>query len=509
MSYVLAYGTNKILPNYVGTITVSFDQDSGADTNLTAFLINGNGRAIGDHGVVFFNQTRAPNGAMELFELKMDRGHKKYILEFDLSKLTSETIKVVISLSEDSGLNLSIIKNLTILIQINEHIFRLEPRLLMNEKTISFLELITANQQWALRPLWNGLGFGLAELCRQFGIDVEGDSNEVAGVSPADGNGHEFQSGAQALAAGEIDYETISDEIVRREFKKDFVDNIGFGNNLPSYIVDEMQKVIQRVYDDSGPEDKAQLKRPIIAIFDGIRTIYTAVWIYESNYAEPLARKMKQLTFIDEYGDMDTKNWDSETVRFATDRAAILNKFLHERIPVKYSKFAEKLRLTYMLHLNASDPMYYHKEVIINAAEAVAQAVWPYYLHLCDNEQSNFLDDIVDPYEYEECIADEFNALGWECRLTSGSGDQGADVIAEKQGLRLIIQCKLYSSPVGNKAVQEVAAAKAFYKGNRAVVISNNDFTTSAKQLADSLGVKLIHHSQIEKLHFELFGIEY
>ena len=202
------------------------------------------------------------------------------------------------------------------------------------------------------------------------------------------------------------------------------------------------------------------------------------------------------------------KNWDREAIRFATDRALILNKFLHERIPEKYTKFSEKLKLNYMLHLDENDSKCTLKEIINNAAEAVAQAVWPYYLQHCDNEQSKFLDDIVDPYEYEECIADEFNALGWECRVTSGSGDQGADVIAQKQGLRLIIQCKLYSSPIGNKAVQEVAAAKTFYRGNYAAVITNNTFTASAKQLADSLGVKLIHHSQIVQLHSELIGLE-
>lgn len=508
MSYVLAFGTNKILPNHIGTITVSFDHDSGVDTNLTAFLINSNGRSIGDHGVVFFNQTRAPNGAMELFELKMDRGQKKYILEFDLSKLTSETHKIVISLSEDSDLSLSSLKNLTILIQINEHLFRLEPRPLIHEKTISFLELTTVNQQWAIVPLWTGLGFGLAGLCRQFGIDVEGESNEDAGAPSMNDNGREFHDGIHAPAASEFDYETITDEIVRREFKKDFVDSIDLKKSLPAHILADMQEQIYKMYTESAPENTDQLKRPIIAIFDGIRTIYTTFWIYESNYAEPLARKMKQLTYIDEYGDMDTKNWDRETVRFAADRATSLNKYLHERIPAKYSKFAERLRLTYMLHLDASDLMNSHKEMINNAAEAVAQAVWPYYMHLCDQEKSSFLDDIVDPYEYEECIAEEFNELGWECRVTTGSGDQGADVIAVKEGLRLVIQCKLYSTPVGNKAVQEVAAAKTFYNGNCAVVITNNEFTTSAKQLAASLGVKLIHHSQIEDFDMELFDID-
>ena len=38
--------------------------------------------------------------------------------------------------------------------------------------------------------------------------------------------------------------------------------------------------------------------------------------------------------------------------------------------------------------------------------------------------------------------------------MTNATGDLGLDVIAEKQGLRYGIQCKYYSYPVGNIAVQ-------------------------------------------------------
>ena len=46
--------------------------------------------------------------------------------------------------------------------------------------------------------------------------------------------------------------------------------------------------------------------------------------------------------------------------------------------------------------------------------------------------------------------------------VTKGSGDQGIDVLAWKGGTKYGIQCKLYASPVGNKAVQEAYAGKTF-----------------------------------------------
>ena len=75
---------------------------------------------------------------------------------------------------------------------------------------------------------------------------------------------------------------------------------------------------------------------------------------------------------------------------------------------------------------------------------------------------------------------------------TATTGDQGVDLIARKDKSVIAIQCKYYSKPVGNKAVQEVIAGKGFYNCNKAVVISNNLFTKSAKQLADDSNVKLL-----------------
>ncbi len=62
--------------------------------------------------------------------------------------------------------------------------------------------------------------------------------------------------------------------------------------------------------------------------------------------------------------------------------------------------------------------------------------------------------------EYEEHCAEILRTAGWETRSTPKSGDQGVDIIAERDGIRIAIQCKNYKQPVGNKAVQEVLAGK-------------------------------------------------
>jgi restriction system protein len=105
-----------------------------------------------------------------------------------------------------------------------------------------------------------------------------------------------------------------------------------------------------------------------------------------------------------------------------------------------------------------------------------------------------------DPIEFEHWTASVLNMHGWDAQATQGSGDQGSDVVAIYGRHKCIIQCKLYRSPVGNKAVQEVNAAKTFFDGDSAVVVGKSGYTRSAMQLADKNGVRLIDVSELPNL---------
>lgn len=75
--------------------------------------------------------------------------------------------------------------------------------------------------------------------------------------------------------------------------------------------------------------------------------------------------------------------------------------------------------------------------------------------------------------------------------LTKTTGDQGIDIVAYKDGIKYGIQCKCYSSDVGNDAVQEVSAGKVFYGCNLGIVMTNRHFTQGAIQLAKATNVIL------------------
>lgn len=114
-------------------------------------------------------------------------------------------------------------------------------------------------------------------------------------------------------------------------------------------------------------------------------------------------------------------------------------------------------------------------------------------------------ENVQNGYEFEEFCYTLYSKLGYVVEHTQLSNDQGADLIIEKNAERIVVQAKHYSSPVGNKAVQEVVASKAFYNNaTHAIVITNNTFTPSAIKLAEANGVTLITGEDINQYIEEL-----
>jgi HJR/Mrr/RecB family endonuclease len=109
----------------------------------------------------------------------------------------------------------------------------------------------------------------------------------------------------------------------------------------------------------------------------------------------------------------------------------------------------------------------------------------------------------VSGIDFEVLIGKELAEAGFDITGTPKTGDQGADIIATKNKKKYVIQTKRYTGLVGNKAVQEVIAAKSYYKGDVAVAITNSKFTPSARDLAQKSDVILIDGdalTDIEKL---------
>ena len=121
-------------------------------------------------------------------------------------------------------------------------------------------------------------------------------------------------------------------------------------------------------------------------------------------------------------------------------------------------------------------------------------------------EHELILIDTLSGLKFEEYFAKILIKLGYNAQITKASGDDGGDIIATKENIKYVFQCKNYSNAVGNKAVQEVNTAKDIYKCNKAIVITNNYFTKQAQNEALTLNVELWNNTILKQKIAEAYN---
>lgn len=123
------------------------------------------------------------------------------------------------------------------------------------------------------------------------------------------------------------------------------------------------------------------------------------------------------------------------------------------------------------------------------------------------NKKSLEYVDQLEGLEFEEYTKELLKKLGYKkVEVTKSSGDFGIDILAEKDFVSYAIQCKLYSSPLGNDSVQEAYSGKEYYGRDLAVVITNSTFTPAAKELAKKTNVLLWDREILEKMLKQVNG---
>ena len=107
----------------------------------------------------------------------------------------------------------------------------------------------------------------------------------------------------------------------------------------------------------------------------------------------------------------------------------------------------------------------------------------------------------MEGHEFEYYCADLLQKKGFiEVEVTKGSGDYGADILAEKDGVTYAIQCKCHTAPIGVKAVQEAYAGRDYYDRMVGAVLTNQYFTTPAVDAAKKLKILLWDRGYLESM---------
>ncbi|MGF9763084.1 restriction endonuclease [Microvirga sp. 0TCS3.31] len=217
-----------------------------------------------------------------------------------------------------------------------------------------------------------------------------------------------------------------------------------------------------------------------LLLFLRLTKVHSLLLIYDLTdrtaikHVRALATKRAHMLSPDEYGNISEEAWDKHLNTFI--KKTLLPDFQRKKID----------------HLLAVDP----KRYVARLRTRINRTIDRHQ----PAEMAVEFDNTMTGREFELYCREILQEAGWRASLTPGSGDQGADIIAEKDSRRVVIQCKFYNGTVGNRAVQEAYAAAAFQDAPYAVVVTNSVYTKSAHQLAHKNGVLLMHHTDLERL---------
>ena len=103
--------------------------------------------------------------------------------------------------------------------------------------------------------------------------------------------------------------------------------------------------------------------------------------------------------------------------------------------------------------------------------------------------------------EFERYLKHLYERHGYKVKLTKQSKDYGANLIIKKGKKSFVVQAKCFNKKVGIRAVQEVVGAIKHYRAYGGIVITNQDYTTPAKNLAKSNGIQLINRDELDKMN--------
>ena len=212
------------------------------------------------------------------------------------------------------------------------------------------------------------------------------------------------------------------------------------------------------------------------------KSIAKKIGLATEEHIDILVKNRLCMVSKDAYGVIHEEKWQNECHYFLNK---VVTKSLNEEELNRYNFYDNETRA--------------HIGTIVDDIVVVKQQ---------EVEREMEFSDEMDPHHYEQFCALLARKCGWNAITTSGSGDQGADIIARKDGRSVVIQCKKYSKPVGNKAVQEVIAAREFTQTDSAAVVSNSTYTKSAKALAHASQVHLWHHVDLLKMDKNLGLLE-
>lgn len=149
--------------------------------------------------------------------------------------------------------------------------------------------------------------------------------------------------------------------------------------------------------------------------------------------------------------------------------------------------FTEKMYVFYKTNINSK---YYAFNDFLN--------MLMFHLETLNKDKKKIKKEVYSGEDFEDYIADLLRYNDFSVTKTQQSYDNGVDLIAKKNDVKIAIQCKYYTDNVGNRAVQEIYSGKDYYNCDCGICCcSQADYTKQAKLLAQKLNILLLNEKNV------------
>ena len=120
--------------------------------------------------------------------------------------------------------------------------------------------------------------------------------------------------------------------------------------------------------------------------------------------------------------------------------------------------------------------------LIILGCMLTLRLVWKFLVYRRNTKFKNV--DTMGSLQFERYVAMLLRSDGYYNVSLTEKYDLGIDIIAEKDGVRWGVQVKRYSGLVKASAVRQVVTGLKMYGCNRAMVVTNSNYSATARRLA-------------------------
>lgn len=105
----------------------------------------------------------------------------------------------------------------------------------------------------------------------------------------------------------------------------------------------------------------------------------------------------------------------------------------------------------------------------------------------------------LSPDQFEEWCADRLRERGYQVTIVGGQSDHGVDLIAERDGRRMVVQCKRWFGIrlVGEPQVRDLYGAMQHEQASTAMVITTGQYSEAATKWAENKPIRLCGAEQL------------